>query len=196
VLGASGHVAEPEPPGTRNGSGAVGLIFYVLCTGVPSLYGTYSCALHCRCQTSPRSSSPCGLHWMGVVGSSPESAPMARSSPCNRWIWALSHQIRPSHAPPPRAAPSTFISVSSMTCSPMPLWEAPESAVVPSVHATRRTGALNSWCCRFGALFTHPRHRRAEASSGHQRTLVLLIPCVGAKPPPAALVAFVDLLPT
>jgi hypothetical protein len=27
VLGASGHVAEPEPPGTRNGSGAVGLIF-------------------------------------------------------------------------------------------------------------------------------------------------------------------------
>jgi hypothetical protein len=40
VLCASGHVAEPELSGTRSGSRAVGLIFKVLCTGVPGLQGT------------------------------------------------------------------------------------------------------------------------------------------------------------
>jgi hypothetical protein len=40
VLCASRHVAEPEPPDTGNGSRAVGLIFEVLCTGVPDLQGT------------------------------------------------------------------------------------------------------------------------------------------------------------
>jgi hypothetical protein len=42
VLCASGHVAELEPYGTENGPGAMGLIFEVLCTGVPSLQGTDS----------------------------------------------------------------------------------------------------------------------------------------------------------
>jgi hypothetical protein len=52
------------------------------------------------------------------------------------------------------------------------------------------------WCRWSSALFARPGHRRASCE--RQRTPVPLVPCAGAKPPPAAsvaLVAVVVLLP-
>jgi hypothetical protein len=46
VLCATEHVAMLEPSGTGSGSGAVGLVFYVLCTGVPGLQGTNGFFFH------------------------------------------------------------------------------------------------------------------------------------------------------
>jgi predicted alpha/beta hydrolase len=54
------------------------------------------------------------------------------------------------------------------------------------------------WCRWSSALFARPGRRRAGASCERRRTPVPLVPCAGAKPPPAAsvaLVAVVVLLP-
>jgi hypothetical protein len=165
------------------------------------LSGTRSIApasAHCR----PPSSPPHMLRWRGVIGSLPGSALVVRPSHDGHRIWALCHQVRPSHAPPMIHLWQARCRLCGRCLSlwwrlralsrPQP-WHRQSNPHPPTGH---RIDALSSWWCRSSAIFAHPGHRRAGASCEHRGAPVPLVPCAGASPLPTASVAFIDLLPT